>query len=91
MTVIKFNDLCDLNNLESKPKYCNQCPFFVSEDDRDRYGEWTGGSVRYCQFGGPCYTQDYEGVFRDENDNELESGLIVNNDCPIVSITKEDA
>lgn len=88
MTVIKFNDQCDLN-LESKPSCCNGCPFFECEDDTDQWGEWTGGFVRYCQFGGPYYTQDHYNVFYDEDDNELES--VVNNNCPIIEITKEEA
>ena len=89
MIVIKFDEKCDLN-LESKPSCCNQCPFFVCEDDEDERGEWTGGSIRYCQFGGPYYTQDHYGVFFDD-DNELESKLIVNDNCPIIDITKEEA
>ena len=86
MIVIKFNDQCDLP--ESKPSCCNQCPFFVCEDDRDQWGEWTGEYVYHCYFGGPHYTEDFDEVMSDEDGNEVDE--VVNNNCPIISITKEE-
>ena len=87
MIVVKFDDQCGLPI--SKPSCCDECPFFECDDDHDIFGEWTGEFVHQCGFGGQRYTEDHCNRYYDEDGNELDH--VIDNNCPIIEITKEEA